>query len=42
MTDTDYLSLQVGIICLLMFVVGTTTILERPEWFSLGRAVGDR
>jgi hypothetical protein len=33
MTDADYLSLQLSIICLLLFVVGTTTILERPEWF---------
>ena len=33
MTDTDYVSLQVSIICLLIFVVGTTTLLERPEWF---------
>jgi hypothetical protein len=33
MSNTDYLSLQVGIICLLLFVIGTTTIIERPEWF---------
>jgi hypothetical protein len=33
MTDADYLSLQLNIICLLLFVVGTITILERPEWF---------
>lgn len=33
MSDTDYLSLQASIICLLLFVLGTTAILERPEWF---------
>jgi hypothetical protein len=33
MSNTDYLSLQVNIICLLLFVIGTTAVLERPEWF---------
>lgn len=33
MSDTDYLSLQASIICVLLFILGTTAILERPEWF---------
>ena len=33
MNNADYLSLQVSIICMLLFVIGTTTILGRPEWF---------
>jgi hypothetical protein len=33
MSDTEYLSLQASIICILLFVLGTTAILERPEWF---------
>jgi hypothetical protein len=34
MSETDYLALQVNIICLLLFVLGTTAIVERPEWFQ--------
>jgi hypothetical protein len=34
MTDTDYLSLQINIICVLLFVLGTTGLIERPGWFS--------
>jgi hypothetical protein len=33
MTDTDYLSLQINIICVLLFVLGTTALIERPGWF---------
>jgi hypothetical protein len=33
MRDTDYLSLQANIICLLLFIVGTIAILERPDCF---------
>jgi hypothetical protein len=33
MSDADYLSLQATIICLLLFIVGTATIIGRPEWF---------
>jgi hypothetical protein len=33
MSDTDYLSLQANIICLLLFILGATAILERPDWF---------
>jgi hypothetical protein len=31
-SNSAYLSLQVSIICLLLFVIGTTAIFERPEW----------
>jgi hypothetical protein len=33
MSNTDYLSLQATIICLLLFTLGTAAIIERPEWF---------
>jgi hypothetical protein len=33
MSDTDQLSLQATIICILLFVLVTTAILERPDWF---------
>jgi hypothetical protein len=33
MSDTDYLSLQANIIGLLLFILGATAILERPDWF---------
>jgi hypothetical protein len=33
MSDIDYLSLQANVICLLLFVLGTVAIFERPEWF---------
>ena len=33
MSDTDYLSLQANVICLLLFVLGTVAIFERPGWF---------
>jgi hypothetical protein len=33
MNNTDYLSLQATIICLLLFVLATTAIVQRPEWF---------
>jgi hypothetical protein len=33
MKETDYLSLQAGIICLLLFILGTTALVERPDWF---------
>jgi hypothetical protein len=29
----DYLSLQANIICLLLFLVGVTTIFQYPAWF---------
>jgi hypothetical protein len=33
MGDSDYLWLQANIICLLLFILGTTMIIGRPEWF---------
>jgi hypothetical protein len=36
MNDTDYLSLQANVICLLLFILGTMAIFERPEWFYWG------
>jgi hypothetical protein len=33
MSDTEYLALQTSIICLLLFVLGTAALFERPEWF---------
>jgi hypothetical protein len=33
MSNAIYLALQVNIICLLVFVLGTATIITRPEWF---------
>jgi hypothetical protein len=33
MSNTGRLSLQANIICLLLFVLGTATIIGRPEWF---------
>jgi hypothetical protein len=32
MTDADYLSLQIN--CVLLLVLGTTALIERPGWFS--------
>ncbi len=34
MSDPDYLSLQANIVCLLLFILGMTAILEHPEWFQ--------
>ena len=33
MSHSDYLSLQVSIICVLLFILGVATIIGRPEWF---------
>ena len=33
MSQSDYLSLQASIICVLVFILGTATIIGRPEWF---------
>ena len=33
MSDSDCLSLQANVICLLLFILGTTALFERPEWF---------
>ena len=34
MSDIEYLSLQASIICLLLFILSTTTIIEYPERFQ--------
>jgi hypothetical protein len=34
MTNNDYLTLQLGIICALLFLVGVTAVTEHPEWFG--------
>jgi hypothetical protein len=34
MSDIEYLSLQASIICLLLFILSTATIVESPEWFQ--------
>ena len=33
MSNTDYLSLQANIICVLLFILGTTAIIQRPDRF---------
>jgi hypothetical protein len=32
--DLRYLLLQINIICLLLFLIGTTGIVKYPAWFS--------
>jgi hypothetical protein len=34
MTNSEYLTLQLGIICALLFLVGVTAVTEHPEWFG--------
>jgi hypothetical protein len=34
MTNDHYLMLQTGIICILFFLVGTTTVIQHPGWFQ--------
>ena len=34
MSDTEYVSLQASVICLLLFILSTATIVEYPEWFQ--------
>ena len=34
MSDTEYVSLQASIICLLLFILSTTTIIEYPDRFQ--------
>jgi hypothetical protein len=38
MNKNDYLSLQANVICLLLALIGTTVIIEHPDWF--GRVPG--
>jgi hypothetical protein len=34
MSDTEYRSLLASIICPLLFILSTATIVEHPEWFQ--------
>jgi hypothetical protein len=40
-SDIEYLSLQASIICLLLFILSTTTIIEYPERL-IGRSAVNR
>jgi len=31
--DQDYLALQTNIICVLLFLIGTTALIQHPAWF---------
>jgi hypothetical protein len=32
--DLNYLLLQISVICLLLFLIGTTAIVKHPVWFG--------
>jgi hypothetical protein len=32
--ETNYLSLQANIICLLLTLIGSTAIIKHPDWFG--------
>jgi hypothetical protein len=32
--DLGYLLSQINVICLLLFLIGTTAIVKHPEWFG--------
>jgi hypothetical protein len=32
--ELDYLLLQINVICLLLFLIGTTAIVKHPGWFG--------
>jgi hypothetical protein len=32
--DLGYLLLQINMICLLLFLIGTTAIVQHPDWFG--------
>ena len=34
MSDNDHFALQIGIICVLLFLVGVTAIAQHAEWFG--------
>jgi hypothetical protein len=34
MRETTYLSLQANIICLLLALIGSATIIKHPDWFG--------
>jgi len=33
-TEENYLALQVGLVCVLLFLVGVTAVTRHPEWFG--------
>jgi hypothetical protein len=33
-TDEEYLGQQVGIVCVLLFLLGFAAVAEHPEWFA--------
>jgi hypothetical protein len=33
-SDLGHLLLQINVICLLLFLIGTTAIVKHPEWFG--------
>ena len=37
--DLGYLLLQINLICLLPFLIGTTALLRHPDWFGGAPAV---
>jgi hypothetical protein len=32
--DLSYLLLQINVICMLLFLIGTTAIVKHPDWFG--------
>jgi hypothetical protein len=36
--DLGYLLLQINVICLLLALLGTTTIVKHPQWFGAASA----
>jgi hypothetical protein len=36
MSESSYLSIQASIICVLLALIGSTAIVEHPEWFGAG------
>jgi hypothetical protein len=37
--DLGYLLLQIVAICVLLFLIGTTAVVEHPDWFGEASAV---
>ena len=44
--DLTYLLLQISVICLLMAFIGSTVIVEHPDWFgglpAISQALGEK
>lgn len=32
--DLGYLLLQINVICVLLFLIGTTAVVKHPDWFD--------